>query len=142
MAGSFLAIRRDPDVLSCLSTLSLTAMAVVFHLMYDFVVLVIPLCYALLQGRASVRAKGYLLTVGIIWFLDKFVEKVAELAVDMADLPTAVVASVMDGFFWVTVVAFYGTLFMDWWVAFQVRGQRAAPARPAPAASPAEVVSL
>ena len=118
LAGSFLAIRRDPDVLSCLSTLALTSMAVVFHLMYDFVVLVLPLCYALRANgtRSSWRASLYLLAIGMIWFLDKCVEMVAGLA----DWP---VEAVMDVFFWPTVVVFYGALFMDWWLAFQGRRQ-------------------
>ena len=116
LMGSFLSIRRDADTLSCLSTLALASMAVVFHLMYDFVVLVIPLCYALrgVQGGSRLRVTNYLLVVGMVWFVDKFVEAL----VGLVDGPVETAENLM---FWLTVVVFYGTLFTDWWLAFRSR---------------------
>lgn len=100
--------RRDRDVLSCLSTLSLVSMTVVFHAGYDFVVLVIPLAYALRERARTWRARTYLAVVGLNWFAQK--------VVDLAESRSWFGPDnwIPDFFFWLTVLVYYGAIALDW----------------------------
>ena len=109
LAVSFLAMRRDEDVLSCLSTGALTSLVVVFHLPYDFVVLVLPLAYALSVPRQNARTGWILGAVAFGWFLDKAFDTVA------GRLP----ASFDAAHFWLRVVCFYVALLLSWRAALQ-----------------------
>jgi Glycosyltransferase family 87 len=117
---TYAAVRRDEDDLSSLSTLSLAAMAVVFHQVYDFVVLVIPLSYALRERAATARARYYLVLVGVIWFADRAVDAAA------ARHWTLEPAALFAVYFWLKILLFYGALGADWVIG--LRADRAAAA--------------
>lgn len=104
---SFFSMRRDRDTLSCLSILSLASMAVCYHGPYDFVVLVIPLAYALRERLVSTRANLYILVVAMIWFADKLIGE------DFGGL--------LSIYFWIKTSAFYAALGADWLNGFGVR---------------------
>ena len=112
---TYLAVRRDADELSCLSTLSMAAMTVVFHGGYDFVVLVIPLSYALRERAMNTRSKYYLLVIGMIWFVDKMVVVVSKQSW------FSPFAGFLSLYFWVKIVVFYGALCADWVTVFKSR---------------------
>lgn len=115
LSVTYFAVRRDADELSCLSTLSMAAMTIVYHLGYDFMVLVIPLSYALRERAMNTRAKYYLLVIGMIWFVDKMIYVVSNQA---WFLPFVGCLSL---FFWLKVMVFYGALCADWFIAFKSR---------------------
>jgi hypothetical protein len=108
---TYFAVRRDADVLSCLSTLSLAALTVVLHRSYDFVILVIPLTYALREQAMNTRAKYYLFVVGMIWFVDKSV-----VGYGAWFSPPGWFLSL---YFWLEVFVFYGALCADWFFALR-----------------------
>ena len=70
-ALGFLAIRRSSDPLSALSTLSLVAVMSAFHSGYDFVVLAVPLAYALREGFRHPRSLYLTAPVLLVWFVDR-----------------------------------------------------------------------
>jgi hypothetical protein len=113
---TYFTVRHDTDALSCLSTLSLSSMAVVFHLGYDFVVLVIPLSYALRERASNIRAKYYLLVIGLIWFVDRIVVYVVTNQIWFSSP-----AGLSSFYFWLKVLVFYGALGVDWFIAFKAR---------------------
>ena len=90
-------------------------MTVVYHPGYDFIVLVIPLCYALREGTKNIRSIYYLFVIGMIWFIDKFILVVANQGLST---PHGGHSSL---FFWLKVLVFYGTLCTDWFIAFKSR---------------------
>ena len=108
---TFAAVLRDRDTLSSLSILSIASMTVVFHRGYDFVVLVLPLAYALRERALGARARSYLAIVGTIWFVDKMMVYVAS---NRLSIPHALEAN----YFWMKVLLFYGVLAADWAQAF------------------------
>lgn len=112
---TYVAVRRDADKLSCLSTLSIAAMTVAFHAGYDFVVLVIPLSYALRERAINIRAKYYLLLIGMIWFVDKIIYVVSNKAW------FSPLVGFLSLYFWIKVFVFYGALCTDWFIAFKSR---------------------
>lgn len=57
---TYLAARHDHDDLSCLCTLSIASMTLCFHGGYDFVVLVLPLVYALREHAKDTRSRYYM----------------------------------------------------------------------------------
>ena len=118
---TYVTLRHDRDDLSSLSTLALASMTISFHRMYDFIVLVIPLAYAVRMHAKGFRAQGYLLVVGIIWFLDRVVvgwpatgpaARVAQLFLPIQEWPFSF--EVLTIYFWFKVLVFYGVLFGDW----------------------------
>lgn len=112
---TYSAVRRDDDDLSCLSILSMAAMTVVYHRIYDFMVLVIPLSYALRERAMNTRAKCYLLVIGMIWFVDKIVYVVSNQAW------FSPFVGCLSLYFWLKVLMFYGVLCADWFIAFKFR---------------------
>jgi len=112
---TYAAIRRDPDALSSISTLSLATMTVVYHSGYDFVVLVVPLAYALRERPMTARARCYLLVVALIWFVDKIVLVISDHA------HAASLDPYLHAYFWFKVAVFYGALCADWLTACKIR---------------------
>lgn len=110
---TYIATRRDPDALSCLSTLSIASMTVCFHLIYDFVVLVIPLSYAIRERAGSSRARRYIVVVVMIWFVDKAVRSSSDL------LASGLMDWAVLLWFWVKALVLYAVLCADWAGAFR-----------------------
>lgn len=115
LAITYFAVRRDIDELSCLSTLSMASMTVVFHGGYDFVVLVIPLTYAIRERAIDMRAKCYLLVIGMIWFMDKIVAVITNQAW------FSPFVGLLSFYFVLKVLVFYSALCVDWFIAFKSR---------------------
>lgn len=109
------AMRHDDDALSCLSMLSVAALAMCYHRPYDFVLLVIPLAYALRERGRNARSRLYLLLISMTWFVDRAVDVVASRGWFGPG------ARVHAAFFWPAVLVFYGVLVTDWSVAFPRR---------------------
>lgn len=110
---SYLSVRQETDILSALSTLSLVSLVVVFHLGYDFVILVLPLAYALREQLQNIRAKYYLIMVMLVWFIDK-VASVANthLTLDYVDRLFVI-------YHWAKITIFYAALVSDWFFHFK-----------------------
>jgi hypothetical protein len=113
IGATYATIRRDADVLSSLSTLSLASMTVCFHLGYDLVVLVVPLTYALRARRIGVRAKYYLFVIGVFWFGDRLISIVVDRGL------VSSVAGFSAFRFWFRVAVFYAALGADCLSAFR-----------------------
>ena len=90
-------------------------MVAVFHRSYDFIVLIIPLSYALRERASNARAKYYLLVIGMIWFLDKMVFVISD------QLWFSSFEVFLTYYFWIKVLVFYGALAADWLFAFKSR---------------------
>ena len=105
---TYAVVIHDRDALSCLSTLSIASLSVCFHGVYDFVVLVLPLTYALRERARGARACGYLVLVGTIWFAGKGGDVLAH--VSWITVPDPLVSAC----FWLKVLLFYGVLAVDW----------------------------
>jgi hypothetical protein len=110
---SFAAVARDRDALSALSTLALTSLVVVYHLIYDFVVLVIPLAYVLRDQARHARGRYYAVVIAFMWFADRAAQSV--LSLPMAADRTALAG----GYFWLKASIVYAALFGDWINAFR-----------------------
>ena len=110
-AGATVLRRGVEEGLPMLSLLSLYAYAVVYHLAYDLVILVIPLFYVLNRIQtwrdrdALERVWTVMLAIllGWTWFADRLVQ-----AMRIAEIPW--VTSFYPGYFAATVVWFYATL--------------------------------
>lgn len=116
MGITYFSIRKDNDSLSCLSTLAVTSMVVCYHRGYDFIVLILPLAYMLREGFRNVRALYYLLAIMIFWFADKAVYTVLS---QSSLFGTSNI--ILQYFFWMKTIVFYGILFADWINAFSDR---------------------
>lgn len=105
---SYISIRKETDTLSSLSTLSLAAMVIVFHGYYDFVILILPLAFALSERGRSLRSKLYLIVVISIWFIDKIIY-----VINTHESLESLVF-ITSYYFGLKVLFLYGTLCTDW----------------------------
>ncbi len=99
--------KDDHDTLSCLSTFSFVSMIVVFHLIYDFVIFVIPMAYALKTGLNSIRSLYYFVAVMWVWVVQKFIE-VTFLRLDILSP-----ISINDNYLWINFILCATVLIAD-----------------------------
>jgi hypothetical protein len=113
---AYWATSKEEDMLSALSTLSLTSMTLVTHLNYDFIFLVIPLAYVIRERGRGIRPKLYLLVILAIWFVDKAVISATNMSLfsPMRDI-------LLHLKYWTWVVLFYTALLTDWILVFNKR---------------------
>lgn len=112
-AGTWTALRSVRDVLLVVSLVSVTALAVIFHLGYDYVLLVVPLAYAFRENFRGALPLCFLLLVGATWFGNKAVN----LLIGLGTLPE----SFQGCWYWFEVLLLYGTLCTAWWTALKAQ---------------------